>query len=939
MFSKFQIKDPSSNEPVENTFEDIVDKEKEIDSDIQFSSGDDEEIIPPQQNPKLDQKNEKPFKFQTLYPIFGSFFPKIYQSNSLFKFPQKNTPVFIEWESVIIDAIQNNNNTIESIKHYVLGSWFLDTSNQFMQINHSNLDIYISPEILKETLFFQIENETISLTSKKDCKPFIFQNNSDLPFEILVINTANNLQQPFTIDELFNALNQKMYRTHFNSKERITKEDSLRIEYIVSQSPYFLRNEDGSYIKSNVVFGSISETEFIEARNPENEIVNLMIKFAPIGHLFYKSELKKIMEKAGKFQGILNFEEIEKQLIKHERVFFYNDRFGVRHKTNFVRQLKIRKNEEFNEILFESIIFSLTSLIKPVSIASLFSILKNLPFVDDTKQIQVFSEKYYRHIRYFLNCSPFIFCKKKKFYMIPRYCECDYFGYIYLSSINYFFRKHGKKAGDMPMIHFFNTLRIPIKKNEATFIQLIKHNASEIANAFHSSEKGMIEGNSDINVILPLFDSSDDDGKLSKDFTHNELEQNDQIYKTSQKSGNILNKNNYEVARLHLNSKSSIESTRMRELNNKEKAIDLLSSEIKKRNQESSEDFQKRAKRKKVLLDSIPDSKSDESLLAENDDFENDDSLSDLEKCLIRLARKYYNPNTMKYFSAKAFAETLKDTEVTNKDGITFSIDNSVKSLELITNELIHSNRFISSKGKKKFCYSIKNRSSSPSFDTISDNSQSISNNTLTEKIDLFNEHSDDQETNLNNNLANNPIIDSNHSKNSDLMRISIDVDNNENENAGNNNIPLPSDNEESIEGTLSEINIFNKDDDEFSDISEIENENDDELYHDGELINTKWEPPKLQMDALPTDEKPIDVINMYHRDKIVKLCEYEIKNVYFSEWYLNQRLQIMYKNKAIKIPSNEQIYSLYEKFGNGKSLEDFKDYVIQQFAIMSVLK
>lgn len=795
--------------------------------------------------------NTKSNSFETIYPILSNIFiPSDLRVYENYQCPLDNTIVFTNWENVLINAICQDYRKISMIKDFILGSWFLDSSGQFMQINYLNVDIFLCSDILEETNIFSIDKEKNAISLKYNALSinqsdfsFVFRKSKDLPFKVLVLKAAINLlseNASFSLEDLFLVLNQRTYRTPVNTYENIIKEDLFRIQYVIEQSSYFTKLENGNFAKSEVPFGS-----FIKNELTSNKAINAMIKSFPIGHCFYKSELKKILEN----EGITLSDE---EIILNERVFYFSGRFGIRHNMKFKNQPRIVNSGI--DILNNIVVQALSEISQPISMSTLFSVINGKKiFIDvNSNSTKLVDEQLHSNIRSFMNLQPFIFCQNNEYFMIPKSCECDEFGFIYVTLIRGFLRKYGTRLSESQIQFKFNELRFPYKKNEAIFIQAIKSAASELMNFLEIPNL----------VSILTFDND-----------YNEL------FKTSEKDGEI-NKNSF-------GSKSQIENKEIKQKIN----YNLMISTTKS-NSELSTDFIRRAKRKKILQDTIPDnqeSTNDESNKAEaEDDFENDSLISDLEKKLIRLARKYYNPKILTYSTPKSFVDELIGQKTVNKEGKDFLIKNDTESVELVTIELLNSSRFISNKEHERFCYIGKNENRQ--------NSTSSSN--------------EKEETSI--------VVD-------------IDKDNN--------------DDDESRD-MFSNLNIFDNSDDDVkvgkrkkdfldntSDNYYSSNSSDDvsDSYTGIEPEYNKWESPKTRKRD-QENKKPLKDVRDEKRDLVIEPNEFEPKMPIKSDQLsiITERLKVMIKSKDYLGPTKFQLFALFHEFGNGMTIEDFENYIIK---------
>lgn len=797
--------------------------------------------------PKINKA--KPQTDLIFYPILSeTFIPKELQVYSNFQYPQNSTNVYQNWESIVVNAICSNYQNINLIKSFILGTWFIDSSSQFIQINFFNVNNFLSKEVLEETNLFRIdeENETISLkcdisSIDQTNSMFVFNKNKDLPFLLLVLDEAKNLSKVktmFTLEDLFIILNQKTYRTPVNTYEIVVKEDLIRIQYIIDQSVYFSKTENGYYTKSEIPFGEFNENELTS-----NAAINAMIKNAPIGHCFYRSELKNILEKEG-----IQFSEEE--IILNERVFYCSGRFGVRPKLQFKKQPRIRNLYNTNlDILNNLIIQTLSEISKPISISTLFSVIDGKKYFNEvnSSSTKIINEQIHSSIRLFMNLQPFIFCRNNKFFMIPKACECDLFGFVYICLIRDFLQKNGTNFNDENALKSkFNEIRFPLKNNQAVFIQSIESSITELRNFLEIPELTPISNRE--NDYIELFNTSQNDGEINKDA--------------------FVTKLPPEVSK---------------EIALKQKINSILNTNPTRSNSESaSADFHKRVKAKKILQEMIPDHqeiKDDESdRMRSEDDFESDSSVSDLEKKLIRLARRFYNPKILKYSTPKSFVDELIGQESVNKDGKEFIINNDQESVDLVTKELLNSKRFRPNKENEQFCYIGK-----------IENQQKIST-----KVSQKNKKDDDDSNKL-------ILTDKNESKD---MFSDLDIFNN-------------SSDDDEINKNISDSYSYSSSD-----------ANDSYVGVD---LDLKWNHPKIKNHD-NINKNPLSIVKSEKRNLPIEPNEFAPKRLLKANQrkLLIEKLKGMNKSKDHMGPDKYQLFYLYEDYRNIMSIEDFENYVIE---------
>lgn len=810
---------------------------------------------------RISQKESKSNALKMNYPVLSNIFiPKNLQVFQYFQYPLDGTNVFFGWENAIIDLISLKYTNISTIKSLILGTWFLDSSGQFIQFNYYNINIFLSVEVLKETNLFNIniENNSISLaydiSLAHNCRNFnfIFNKSNDLPFNLLVLNEAHKLtidKDFFSLNDLAIILYQRKYRTPVNTYEYITKDDLYRIQYIIDQSPYFIKEENGIYSKSESPFGS-----FVESELTSNNIINAMIKSFPIGHCFYKSELKKIITE------IYGIQFSEKEIVLHERVFYCDGRFGVRPNIQFKKSSIQNPICTSIDIMKNVIVRAFTEVLRPISVATLFSLIDGKKYLSEIESIsiKVIDEHLHSKIRSFINFQPFICCQNKEYFIIPKECECDYFGYIYICLIRNFLIKYRSQIDKSSVLSKFNEIRFPIKKNESVFIQMIKEAPAKIVKYLGIPKLHSIISFVE-NEFIESFKSNENDGEIFKNVISSKFGENaDKIDQLNRSSNDLSN------------------------------------------------DFRKKAKKKKILLDIIPDQQELKINEESEDDFENDSAISDLEKKLIRLAKKYYNPKILTYSTPNSFIDELIGQTTINRNGKEFVINNDSESIELVANELMISTRFVPNKEHKRFCYTGK---------AVND-SNSIIHNSLSND-DIYIEEPNGE---LNNDATNEKLYDENEKLNNEDLNSNQQLD------------------------IFSELAIFNN-----SSASEDEKSKKDNPYSYSESYSSsnsdvsdsyigidvelnKWYQPKLRNEKFGNFDAPLSIIQNKNRNLVIEPNEFVPKSILRinRQEAIKERLKAIHESKDHPMPTQQQVYSLFLEFGSGISIKEFVNYVFE---------
>ena len=797
----------------------------------------------------------------TNYPVLTYFYPVLLDIQTTNVIPPDNTYVFIEWENAIIDAINRGVNTINEIKNYVFGSWFLDTSGEFLQFNQHYLNILISEDVLNETLFFRCDDNEVSLYEPTVSNGYTFKKENGLTFKLLVLNTANvfsDKKEIFSIDDLTSLLFQKRYRNCIGIVEYVAKEDKERIRYVLDNSDCFDIKGNGFYKKHQKQKNELNNFE--NTNSVSDQIINIMTNFAPAGHYFYNSELIKIVQ----LNGIDLDKNEREELILNEQIFYLNERFGVRPSLKFRKQSKL-SNQVSRDILFNILVQVFTFIKKPISLKSLFSLVNDKEFVynPDSNPSSFKKKKIqndtYPEIRYFINTVPFIFCQNKKYYMIPLNNEVDFFGILYLNALKFLYRAYGEKIDNYPVRKLVNLHRFPIQKNLAVFIQTILSHPKEIIrkidpNIIHKG-RGKLEN---LYKIPSSQYNSDFDGNLSDDITHDDVSPNE-----------IHNKK----IPLFLNTYKPVQSNQDPiSLKFEEKANELL--------------FQRTAKRKKIIQDNVPSDNTPSINVKEQHDImpefdENNHIKSELEALLIGQAKKYFNPNTQHFYSIEAFSEALAGKKAMNAEGIDVDINGTEESMELIKKELLNSSFFITNKSKTKFCYenNIGNKK-------LNQDEEKLDKKSSTKENLIANDHlniNDYQKENVNFSDFNDESMKEFDSESSDNQNISIN-------------------------GIYS-MNLGIK--------------------------NDTWDPPEIETGFSFSNEIPIDNVELYQRNVIIHPSEWNNPQNVSPESHLDYRIRAMFSIKKALVPSNEQLFSLYEVYGNGMSLENFRDFIIERAGML----
>lgn len=405
------------------------------------------------------------------FPSLDEIFEILCKPATRYLTPPLGTPVYLDPIFPALSVVMKSPSTFSEICNACCGKWMIQPSGTFLQINQTNVAKLMSPQQLEDSAFIYMNDG--KFFPDPDCPPphilrFVFQQKHQ-SFVHLIHNSAFEylkIKNSFTLDQFIKLIIGKLYRSPIGSLETISYQDKFRIQQIFSHSIDLIAEED-CYKLSDNDFG-----ESLPLLDKNELLLNQIIRIIEIRDPFHNGLTQKDIKKICRFYSIKMDDQLFTEFKNHERVFQYDEYFGVREEFEFSSETPkqiLENGMYFYEVLWNT----LQKQSAPISEEDFIHLLVGTEYIKADGTESIIDDSCNPVISSFLKHYPPIICQNNQFYLIPRIIECDYYGGLYVRVAKNFINKNIENLGKIEACEQMIQFRIPVNQNNCVFMSRI----------------------------------------------------------------------------------------------------------------------------------------------------------------------------------------------------------------------------------------------------------------------------------------------------------------------------------------------------------------------------------------------------------------------------------------------------------------------------------
>ena len=401
------------------------------------------------------------------YPMFEDVWELLIDEKGPFECPDEGSVVYCDWEGAVLSVLSKNSRrglTLPEIRDFLDGVWIQRSMREFIMLNTLNLECFVNESGMKHSLLFRKDGDKWCLVSPDlfgKNRWFVF-NPGLLPIGHLLFSVLDKMlktAESVPVDVLMKSLEGRKFLLDSGGIGSLKSEMQTRIVYLIQcLGGFCVSGQSVSRAAKDEI--EDRRVRILQANDPLCCGLSHKQACVLLGH----------KEDKGKKQFLA-------EIVKHPRVFYYNQAIGVRWAFQFKKQAKPQPQNQF---MMSVVFHTLCSFDKPVAIDVLMNALIGKNVVAKDKTLVKISDTDRPRVMKILETSPVVVNDNNAYFLVYWACESDIFGGLYMSEAKRLLSKFAGEEIDEHLSDTANKMRVPLDKDIAYFIGEVKNGLQEV---------------------------------------------------------------------------------------------------------------------------------------------------------------------------------------------------------------------------------------------------------------------------------------------------------------------------------------------------------------------------------------------------------------------------------------------------------------------------
>ena len=401
------------------------------------------------------------------YPMFEDVWELLLDNKGPFDCPDEGAVVYCDWEGAVLEVLAKNPErglALSEIRDSLDGVWIQRSMREFVMLNALNVECFVNESGMKHSLLFRKDGNKWSVVNPDlfgKTRWFVFSPGM-LPIEHVLFNLLDRMlkaAESVPVDVLMKSLEGRKFLLDSGGVGSFKSEMQTRIVYLIQCL--------GGFCVTNQSVSRAAKAEIEDRR------VRILQANDPLCcGLSHKQAclLLGYKEDKGKKQFLA-------EIVKHPRVFYYNQAIGVRWAFQFKEQAR---PEPQNQFMMSVVFQALCSFDKPVALDVLMKAIIGKNVVAKDKTLVKISETDRPRVMKILETSPAVANENNEYFLMYWACEADILGGLYMSEARRLLSKFAGEEIDEHLSDTVNKMRVPLEKGIVYFIGEVKNGLQEI---------------------------------------------------------------------------------------------------------------------------------------------------------------------------------------------------------------------------------------------------------------------------------------------------------------------------------------------------------------------------------------------------------------------------------------------------------------------------